>query len=168
MPNLQRGSGSNKLAQDLSTQQQVLNPFVSIQKQVDRALHGFYDLFESRPFNLQDFEKISLAPPMDLIEDANCFKLEIEMAGLDEKDIQLSLTDNLLTIHAEKTVSSKDTQKNYISREINYGCYDRSIVLPQSADGDKASATFKKGMLWINIPKKAGTRNGRQIKIQSA
>ncbi len=148
---------------------QVINPFLSIQKEVDNALHGFYDLFESRPFNLQEFENLSLAPAMDLVENDQCYKLEIEMPGMDEKDITVSLNDNILTIQGEKSTSTKDERKSYIAREISYGRYERSISLPQAADGDKIAASFKKGMLWVTIPKKAGSKgNGHQIKIETA
>jgi HSP20 family protein len=145
------------------------NPLLSLQKEMDKALHGFYDLFESRPFKSPEFEHCSLAPLMDLIEDANGYKLEVEMPGMDEKDIKISLNDNLLTIKGEKTISTKDNAKSYIAREITYGSYERSITLPQSADPEKATATFKKGMLWINIPKRTGRKGtAHQIPIQKA
>lgn len=158
---------SHLTSRDLS--RQILNPFVSIQKEVDRALHGFYDIFEAKPFNLLEFENLSIAPSMDLVEDDKCYKLEVEMPGMDETDITISLNDNLLTIQGEKSTSKKDERKNYIAREISYGRYERSISLPQAADGEKATASFKKGMLWITIPKRTGhTGNGHQIKIEKA
>ena len=145
----------------------IMNPFLTIQKEVDKALHGFYEMFESKPLSLKEFEHMTLAPSMDLMEDENSYKLEIEMPGMDEKDIKVSLKDNLLTIHGEKSTSRKDERQNYIAREINYGRYERSITLPQASDSDKVTASFKKGMLWITIPKKAGSKgNGHQIKIQ--
>ena len=148
---------------------QTISPFLTIQKEVDKALNGFYDLFESKPFNLQQFENLTLAPPMDLVEDGNAFQLEVEMPGMDEKDIKISLDDNVLTIQGEKTTSEKKERKNYVAREINYGRYERSIYLPKSADGDKITASFKKGMLWISIPKKAESIGcAREIKIGKA
>lgn len=147
----------------------VMNPFLTIQKEVDKALNGFYDLFESKPFNLKEFENLNIAPLMDLVEDNDSYKLEVEMPGMDEKDINVSINDNFLTIQGEKSTSKKNERKNYIAREINYGRYERSISLPQSADGEKATASFKKGMLWITIPKKPGSKGtGHQVKIQKA
>ena len=161
------GKGSHKPSQHLT--KQLMNPFVSIQKEVDRALHGFYDIFESKPFHLKEFENLSIAPAMDLVEDDQSYKLEVEMPGMDEKDITITLLDNLLTIHGEKSTSKKDERKNYIAREINYGRYERSISLPQASDANKVTASFKKGMLWITIPKKMGHKgNGHQIKIEKA
>lgn len=164
MKNLQKqGKSSNELVG------QIMSPFLTIQKEVDKALNNFYDLFEAKPFNFQEYENLNLAPRMDLIEDENSYKLEVEMPGMDEKDVTVSLKDNLLTIHGEKSTSQKDERKNYIAREISYGSYERSITLPQAADSDKVSASFKKGMLWVTIPKKAGSKgNGRQIKIEKS
>ena len=106
---------------------------------------------------------------MDLVEDKDCFKLEVEMPGLDENNIKLTLNNNLLTISGEKSISRKDQDKNYIAREITYGRYERSITLPQSADLSRITASFKKGMLWVNIPKKIGScGKEQQIKIQRA
>ena len=160
-------SNQNKSSKELVGQ--IMNPFLTIQKEVDNALNGFYDLFESKPFNFKAFENLKLAPSMDLIEDDHSFKLEVEMPGMDEKDISVSLEDNTLTITGEKSTSKKNEKKNYIAREINYGRYERRISLPQSADSNHISASFKKGMLWITIQKKAGSKgNGHQIKIQKA
>lgn len=147
---------------------QLLTPFTSIQKEMDRALHGFYDLFESKPFTSHKFENLHLAPAMDLIEDEKCYKLEIEMPGMDESDIKISINNNLLTIRGEKSTSRKDAKKNYIAREINYGSYLRCISLPQMADANKIKASFRKGMLWIVIPKKLQAKGGqtREIKVE--
>jgi HSP20 family protein len=165
MASLQKGL--HKSSSELT--RHIMNPFMSIQKEVDRALHGFYDIFESKPFDLQKFENLHIAPAMDLVEDNQCYKVEAEMPGMDEKDITISIHDNMLTIHGEKSTSRKDEHKNYIAREINYGRYERCIALPQAADGEKATASFKKGMLWVTIPKKAGKKgNGHQIKIEKA
>lgn len=141
------------------SKQKIVNPFLHIQQEVDKALHGFYDIFEHKPFELGEFENLKISPPMDLVEDKTSYKIEVEMPGMDEKDIQISLSGNVLTIRGEKSVSRKDERKNYIAREINYGKIERSITLPQFADADKASATFKKGMLWISIPKRSGSSN---------
>lgn len=143
-----------------------LNPIVHIQQELDKALHGFYDLFDDHPRGLNEFENIILAPAMDLVEDKDCYKIEIEMPGLDEKDIKIALTDNVLNICGQKTISRKDHNKNYICREISYGKYDRSIALPQSADANQISASFKKGMLWITIGKKqSASKCFQDIKI---
>lgn len=160
---------AKRFAQHLETESHLLNPFIHIQQEVDKVLHGFYDLFESKPYDIKHLEELSLSPAMDLVEDKDGFKLEVEMPGLDETNIRITLNNNLLTIFGEKSISKKDQDKNYIAREITYGRYERSITLPQSADLSRITASFKKGMLWINIPKKLGScTKEQQIKIQRA
>lgn len=163
------GSLSRRNATTKNLQKALDNPFFNLHREVDRAIHGFYELFEPKQFLQEQFERINLLPSMDLIEDDKCFKLELEMPGMDEKDIKVAVHDNILTITGEKQSSKKDEDKNYIAREISYGCYERSIALPQTANGNKIEATFKKGMLWVTIPKKTESLSRTQeIKVNKA
>ncbi|MFW2569353.1 Hsp20/alpha crystallin family protein [Legionella sp. 29fVS95] len=143
-----------------STAESLLSPFRGLHQEVNRAMSDLYNLFESSNLNLEHFHNLRLSPAMDIIEDKDCLKIEIEieMPGMDEKDIKISISDNVITIQGEKSTSKKDENKNYLSREISYGRYDRTITLPQSVDVDKAKASFKKGMLWVTIPKKAESK----------
>lgn len=91
------------------------------------------------------------------------------MPGMSEEDITVTFNDNKLTIEGEKSTSTKDEKKNFVSREITYGRYERTVSLPLTADVDKATASFKKGMLWVTIPKKAlGKGSSKSIKIEKA
>ncbi|MDP3706407.1 MAG: Hsp20/alpha crystallin family protein [Legionellaceae bacterium] len=142
------------------------NPLLTLQHDLSKTMSHFYDLFEPKHFNMDHFENIKLSPCMDLVETKDHFKIEVEMPGLDEKNIKVSICDNMLSICGEKSLSKKDLSKNYIDREIRYGRYERSISLPQTADWEHVSATFKKGMLWITIPKKASKKSSsRDVKI---
>ncbi|WP_028388887.1 Hsp20/alpha crystallin family protein [Legionella fairfieldensis] len=153
----------------LSVEHPLKNPFIDLHHEVSKAMNEFYHLFEPVNFHFGQFENVKLSPSMDIVEDNDNFKVEVEMPGMDEKDIKLSIDENRLTIYGEKTISKKDEKKNYLSREISYGCYERSIELPPSADIDKACASFKKGMLWVTIPKKAGSQGkARKINIEKA
>ncbi|HHT0591827.1 TPA: Hsp20/alpha crystallin family protein [Legionella anisa] len=141
------------------------NPFLNLQQEVDKAFHDFYDMFTSDK-NLSQFESLNLIPSMDVVEDKDHFTIQMEMPGMDEKDINVSFSGNVLTITGEKSTSKKNENKKYISREIGYGKYERSLSLPSTVDIDKAKATFKKGMLWIDLPKKAEAKGkSRDIKI---
>ncbi len=145
------------------------NPFLSLQQEVDRAFRDFYDLFPSSKSGLEQFENMDLMPSMDIVEDQNHFTVQVEMPGMDEKDIKVSFSDNALTITGEKSISTKNKGKKYLSREISYGRYERLISLPPSVDIDKAKASFKKGMLWVVLPKKSGSQGGsRDIKVEHA
>lgn len=160
----------NSLLKHRKSGEPILNPFLGLQQEVSRAMNDFYDLFEPHRASLVErLENLKLSPAMDIVEDKDSFKIEIEMPGMGEEDIKVSVSENMLTIEGEKTTSKKDEKKNYVSREICYGRYERSIALPQTADIDKASASFKKGMLWVTIPKKAGSKSSsRKINVEKA
>ncbi|AOU90868.1 Hsp20/alpha crystallin family protein [Legionella anisa] len=144
------------------------NPFLRLQNEVDRVFSEFNDFFSPSRFNL-GFDNLNLAPSMDVVEDKDHYSIQLEMPGMDEKDIKVSLADNVLTITGEKSTSKKNEDKKFLSREISYGKYERSISLPATVDVDKAKATFKKGMLWVELPKKEeAKRSARDIKIEKA
>lgn len=147
----------------------VVNPFLRLQQEVNHAMSDFYDLFEPLNANLERFEHIKLSPALDIVEDKESFKIEAEMPGMSEEDVKVTFNENRLTIEGEKTLSKKDEKKNFVSREITYGRYERTVSLPLTADVEKATASFKKGMLWVTIPKKAlGQSGAKAIKIEKA
>ncbi len=145
------------------------NPFQTIQNQFDKAVSDFYSMLESPRFSMMTFEDLSLSPSIDIVEDDKNFKVECEMPGLGEDDVHVQIKDGLLTIRGEKETSRKDQDKNYLLREISYGSYERSILLPDTVDIDKATASFKKGMLWVSIPKLASEKKEvRELKVEKA
>ena len=145
-------------------------PALDARSEFDKAIESFYHLFDrsGTPWS-DDFESVRLFPSIDVVEDDTHYKVEVEMPGMDEANVKVSLDNNLLTIKGEKTVSQQDKDKNYLRREINYGCYERAIALPDYLDTEQAKATFKKGMLWVDIPKKMEfAKQKRELKIEKA
>ncbi|KTD42303.1 Hsp20/alpha crystallin family protein [Legionella parisiensis] len=145
------------------------NPFLSLQHEIDRLFRDFNEFLPTSKFNLGQFERLDISPSMDVVEDKEHFCVQLEMPGMDEKDVKVSITDNVLTISGEKSSSKKNEGKKFIAREISYGKYERSISLPATVDLAKAKATFKKGMLWVDLPKKTESKAGvRSIKVEQA
>jgi len=127
------------------------------------------DTFIKTPMRFADLEKLKITPAIDIIDEINRIKIEAEVPGMGPEDLKISITNGCLMISGEKTTSKQDKDKYYQSREIAYGAYQRVISLPDSVDIDKAKATFKKGMLWIEIAKKeAATRKHKEIKVEEA
>ena len=146
-------------------------PFSFNKNSFDELINSFDNWFETVNFPTDKslFENIRLIPSIDIVEDETHFKVEAEMPGMGEEDIKISLNNGILSIKGEKTTSKKDEAKNYMMREINYGRYERSIDLPNDVDLDKAKASFKKGMLWIDIPKNPeSAKTSRILKIERA
>ncbi|MDF1757761.1 MAG: Hsp20/alpha crystallin family protein [Legionellaceae bacterium] len=143
------------------------NPLLTLQQDLNTTMTHFYDLFEPGHYNADHFENIKLSPAMDLVECKHEFRIEVEMPGLDESNIKVSIDNNNLTVIGEKSFSKRDRSKTFIDREIKYGRYERNISLPQTADLEKVTASFNKGMLWITIPKKDNKKCCRRdVKIR--
>lgn len=143
------------------------NPFIKMQTALDKMVEDFYSSFELPSFPAKEFENLMISPAIDIIDDEKHFKVEAEMPGMGEEDIQVTISEGILSIKGEKETSKQDKDKNYTMREINYGSYERTIRLPDSVDVDKAKASFKKGMLWVDIPKKVGAATqSKKLKVE--
>ncbi|GAB4393723.1 MAG: Hsp20/alpha crystallin family protein [Gammaproteobacteria bacterium] len=127
--------------------------FSSLQHTFDKFMEDFSNIFEATNVP-ENFTNCNISPDIDILEDHETFKIEAQVPGTDEKDFEITIRDHQLIISGEKHYSKTDENKNYIMREINYGSYQRCIDLPDYIDTEKACASFKKGMLWITIPKK--------------
>lgn len=93
-------------------------------------------------------------PAVDVAEDDKCFTLTAELPGLTEKDIEVSLSGDLLTIKGEKRQEHEEKTKDYLVSERSYGEFRRSFTLPDTADSDKLEASFTHGVLKIVMPKR--------------
>jgi HSP20 family protein len=145
------------LRNSLTTADWMKDPFSSMQREFDQIVNKFQNVFKQSPTTVTS-EKFIINPSIDIINDKDRFKVEFEMPGVGENDIKVSINDGVLSIKAEKHLSRKNKNVNYVSREICYGSYERNIQLPDSVNVDKAEASFKKGMLWIDIPKKSESK----------
>lgn len=147
--------------------QHLRNPLSGIQNELERMAQDFYGMIDPTHLPAENYDSLRLAPFIDIIDSKEAFKVEAEMPGLDEKDIKVLIGDGMLTIRGEKKTSTQDKGKNYMVREIGYGSYERTIALPDSADLKQAHASFEKGMLWVEIPKKTeATQQYRELKVE--
>ncbi len=142
------------------------NPFTSLHREINRL---FESIGEWEAPSWWPESKGSLTPSVDIVENDKSFRVEVELPGLRQEEVDVTVNDNYLTIRGEKRASKVDDNDNYIRRERYYGTYQRTVALPETADGDKAKATFKKGVLWVEIPKKAAAvAKTRKVEIKEA
>ena len=92
-------------------------------------------------------------PTTDMMETDNEYVIEVDLPGLTKKDIQINAHDNVLTIEGERKKESKEEKPGYLRNERYFGTFKRSIMLPASIMDEKIKATFKDGVLKINVPK---------------
>ena len=106
----------------------------------------------------------NFAPPVDVYEDEHNITLKIEVPGIDEKDIDVSIENNTLTVRGERTLEKEEKEENFQRVERQYGSFTRSFTLPNSVDPEQVSADYNKGVLKIRIAKKAEAKP-KQIKV---
>jgi HSP20 family protein len=139
------GSGELKGAED--------NPIAALQREMNRAFESFWSRAE-RPFGGLAAPFGEGVPRSDVVETDAGIEVTVELPGLEEKDIEVSLSDEALTIKGEKNVERKDEKKGYYISERSYGSVYRSIPLPAGVDSDKAEASFRNGVLTVKLPQR--------------
>jgi HSP20 family protein len=92
-------------------------------------------------------------PSMDISETKDSLVAKVEAPGMEEKDIQVSLQENLLTIKGEKKQEKEEKEERYHRIERSYGAFTRSVRLPVAVDASRVTATFKNGLLTVTLPK---------------
>src|SRR5260221_6344480 len=106
----------------------------------------------------------AFAPPVDVYEDEQNITLKIEVPGINEKDIDVRIENNTLTVHGERKIEKEEKEENYRRVERQYGSFTRNFTLPTTVDSEKVSATYDKGVLKISLPKKAEAKP-KQVKV---
>jgi HSP20 family protein len=152
------------------------HPLLAMREEMDRALARMFgnDPFAGFPRLSQLWDMPSLAdssgamaafaslPRSDLSEDKEQFELTVELPGMDEKDLDLSVDDGGLLLKGEKKEEKETKEKDYHLTERSYGSIRRRFPLPPGVDPEKMKATFSKGVLKVVLPKttqaKASTR----------
>ena len=132
----------------LTTRRPMRNLF-NLHNQMEKV---FSDLFASHDGET-DMEETSWIPTVDISETENGFEIRAELPGVSEKDVNVSVTDNLLTIKGEKHQEEETDGKDYHRVERRYGSFQRSFTLPRHIETDAIKAEFKDGVLTLGIPK---------------
>jgi HSP20 family protein len=92
-------------------------------------------------------------PPMDLVEDDEHFVVRADLPGVQEKDVNVELEDNVLTISGERKSDTEQRKEGYYRIERAYGAFSRSLTLPEGIDAEGIKASFANGVLEVRIPK---------------
>src|SRR6201993_5148354 len=106
----------------------------------------------------------SFAPAVDVYEDEHQVTLKIEVPGVDEKDIDVRIENNVLTVHGERKFEKEEKEENFRRVERQYGSFTRSFTLPTTVDPENVQADYDKGLLKVQLAKKAEAKP-KQIKV---
>jgi len=125
--------------------------FSTLQDRVNRILRESFS-----PEGSDDALTTSnFAPPVDVYEDEHNITLNVEVPGIDEKDINVSIENNTLTVCGERRFEKDEKEENFHRVERMYGSFTRSFTLPNTVDPEQVIAHYEKGVLKIRLAKKA-------------
>ncbi len=141
----------------------------SFRTEMDRLFDRFTSGFGMTPFPSMRFDTSfgAPAPAVDITEDDGAFKLSAELPGMTEKDIEVSLSGDTLTVKGEKRQQREEKDRNYYLTERSYGEFRRSFILPEGVDREKVAAAFTNGVLTVTLPKTAKT-TAKKIEVKPA
>src|ERR1022692_728594 len=142
------------------TRWEPFREFSTLQNRINRVLRESY----SEGGRDESVATSSFAPAVDVYEDEQNVTLKIEVPGIDEKDIDVQLENNTLTVHGERKIEQEEKEENYRRVERQYGSFTRTFTLPTTVDAEKVAATYDKGVLKITLLKKSEAKP-KQIKV---
>ena len=139
-----------------------ISPFDVLQNEIDRVFETFNG-FGGWP---AAFTERMFQPSMEVTETDATIEVSTELPGMDEKDVEISVADGILTIRGEKKFEKDEKKKNYRVVERSYGSFERAVALPQGVDATKIKAHMAKGVLTVEVQKPAAAKS-QPVKIRS-
>jgi len=157
-------------------------PSSGLHGELDRVFNRFFsedwphfgmrrwaDLHPLRGAGDTSLESILQGIRADISESESGYEISVELPGIDEKDIQLDLSEGMLTLSAEKRDEHEEEKKNYHLSERSYGSVRRSFQVPEGVDTSKIKADFSKGVLQVRLPKSKETKaKQRRIPVKGS
>ena len=128
--------------------------FLSLQREMNRL---FDDALRGLPAISGDEKVAALAPSMDVKETDKAIEVQTELPGVDQKDLDVTYSNGVLTIKGEKKAEKDEKKAGYHLSERSYGSFYRSVQIDE-VDADKIAATFDKGVLTVTLPKLASAQ----------
>jgi HSP20 family protein len=136
-----------------------LRELATLQERMNRLFQDSYG-----PGRDEALTTSAFAPAVDIYEDEHTITLKVEVPGIDEKDIDVRLENNTLSIRGERRFENEEKEENYRRVERQYGSFVRSFTLPNIVDTENVQANYDKGVLQIRLAKKAEAKP-KQIKV---
>jgi HSP20 family protein len=154
-------------------------PFDALRREIDRLFEDFRAGDWRWPFRRPGMDpdvpwpprgaSWQLAPAMDLVERDGGYEIHAELPGMDEKDVEVKVTGNRVTIRGEKREQREERDKQYHLSERRFGAFQRSLQIPPEVDLDRIEASFSKGVLTVRLPKTQEAQKAeKKIEIRPA
>jgi HSP20 family protein len=144
------------------------DPFTAMRREMERV---FEDMTKGMSLTRPAFGLGPMAPRMDVKETDAAIEITAELPGVEEKDVEVELVGDVLTIRGEKRQSREEGEKDkgWYLMERAYGSFLRQVPLPVEVEADKVEARFEKGVLHVTLPKSApAAARARKIAIKGS
>jgi len=133
----------------------------SLQKDMDRLFEDFWRGSGRRSLMATHWPSMmatpwahgEVTPRIDETEDEKAFHIQVELPGMDKEDVDITMANGLLTIRGEKKREEEEKGKDFYRKERSFGAFRRSLPIPADVDESKIDASFRKGVLYIELPK---------------
>ena len=136
----------------------TLTTYSQVDDQMDRLLNEVFGTLSGRG--------LAWAPACNTYEDEQGFWVEAAVPGFDQKEIEIAIEDGVLTVKGERKSDAPEPNRTYFVREIGKGAFSRSFRLPSNVEPNKVSASYKNGVLTIELPKREEAKL-RRITIEA-
>ncbi|HKK12279.1 MAG TPA: Hsp20/alpha crystallin family protein [Flavobacteriaceae bacterium] len=162
MTTLIKRKGRNKLL--TPRYERMFTPWTNNFFPFNDPLRNLLDI--ENPFIGDFLDEDSLLPAMNIIEHEKDFEIDFAAPGFNKKDFEVSIEEDVLHITGEKSEKKEEKDKDFMRKEFSYNSFRRSIILPESVDlNQKVKATYKDGILSVNLLKKVGAIKGTSKKV---
>src|ERR1700726_5296036 len=133
----------------LMTRWEPFREFSTMQDRMNRMNRLFRESY-SPEVPEEALTTTNFAPPVDIYEDEHTITLKLDVPGIEEKDIDVRIERNTLTVHGERKIEKEEKEENYRRVEGQYGSLTRTFTLPQTVDTENVPAPYEKGVLKIS------------------
>ncbi len=139
----------------------------SLQQEFDRLVEEFFGVPERAGESAS--RRFAMTPDIDVAETKDGFEITAELPGVDEKDVEVTVADGVLSLRGEKKAETEEKEKNFYRAERLYGAFQRSVSLPLDVDEEKVEAAFKNGVLTVKLPRNPDAKAAsRRIEVKAA
>ena len=146
-----------------------IEPWRSFRDEMDRLFNRFSNGFGVPAFEpFSRFDAEFAVPAVDVAEDDKGYTITAELPGIEEKDVDVSVSGDMLTIKGEKKKEREEKDKNHYISERSYGSFQRAFSLPDGIDQGKIAANFAKGVLTVTLPKNTEAQKSKKIEVKAA
>jgi len=164
-----RWGGLRHWAEEDRPYESFLREMDNLHQEMDRLFEDFWKGSGSLRLQNRPWQQNELVPRVDESEDETAFHVKVELPGMDQEDVDLTLAAGVLTIRGEKKREDEEKGKDFYRRERTFGSFRRSLPIPVDVDESKIEARFEKGILFIELPKtEEAQKKVKHIPVQAA